>query len=211
MKTKKIAVLTIAALSVTLAACKKDDAETAVNKDLTEECSFCPGESMELNSDGMVSETYAQQVPFYHYGNVAITPQAVANKTLLGYYDYHEGMSIAFNMANLPLACTSNKITFVHARMVSNTNDDPELVNVQFPGTPLIVTVPDSLNYFLSPYGYTAQHFFHPGTVFQESVPGSSFPGVIDSMIITGPEFETVTVGANLFESELRSICVSHQ
>ena len=47
--------------------------------------------------------------------------------------------------------------------------------------------------------------------VYMSQVPGESFTGVVDSIIIRGPEFETVTVGANLFESELRSICVAHE
>jgi hypothetical protein len=118
-------------------------------------------------------------------------------------------MAIDFNMAALPLACVSNKITFVHARMVTNTNINPSIVNIKFPTTPLIITVPDSLNYYLSPYGYSVQHFFQPGYVNMD--PFTGFTGVLDSMIITGPQFETVTVGANLFESELRSICIAHE
>lgn len=212
MKTKKIAVLATAALMTLVVSCKKEKPAGPVNKDLPNvpECSFCPGESITLNpSTGMVNESYAQQVSFFGYSNEEHTPVAPQHKTNSGFYDYHGGMSIAFNLANLPLACTSNKITFVHARNTANTNLDPSLVNVQFPGTPLIVTVPDSLNYFLAPYGYAAQHYFMPGFVNQE--PNAGFAGVVDSIIITGPEFETVTVGANLFESELRSICISHQ
>jgi len=216
MKTKKLAVLTLSAaavLTTVLVSCKKEDPVTPINKDVenTPPCSFCPGESMMLSVDNMISETYAIQAPFYHYNGTSVTPQGVAGKTPTGYYDWHGGFSIAFNFAELPLACVSNKITFAHARFASNTNDDPSLINVQFPGTPLIVTVPDSLNYYLSPYGYTVQHFFQPGIVHQDSSGSGSFVGVVDSLIITGPEFETVTIGANLFESELRSICVSHQ
>jgi len=215
MKTKKFAVLTLSAataLTAFMVSCKKDNPTDPVNKDVTDapECSFCPGESMQLNSDGMVAETYAQQTSFYHYGSTVSAPTAV-HKTPSGYYGWGEGMSVAFNLANLPLACTSNKITFVHARFASNTNENGSLVNVQLPGTPLIATVPDSLGYFLSPYGYTVQHYFQPGIVHQDFDPAANFAGVVDSIIITGPEFQTVTVGANLFESELRSICVAHQ
>ncbi len=211
MKNNKITVLTAALLITLIVSCKKETPAGPVNKDLPNapECSFCPGESLTLDTTtGLVNESYAQQVSFFHFGNEEFVAQP-QEKTPIGFYGYHEGMAIDFNTANLPLACTSNKITFVHARYASNTNDNPSLVNVKFPGTPLIVTVPDSLNYYLSPYGYTAQHYFYPGHVNQGMT--WSFAGVVDSMVITGPEFETVTVGANLFESELRSICISHQ
>ena len=210
MKTTKIAVLAALTLTTLMVSCKKEKPTSPVNKDIPNatECSFCPGESLTLNpATGLVDEAYAQQVSFIHYGN-EFTPSA-PSRTTNGFYDYHEGMSISFNLAELPLACTSNKITFVHARNTTNTNEHPSLVNVKFPTTPLIVTVPDSLNYFLNQYGYAAYHYFHPGYVHQDMTNG--FAGVVDSIIITGPAFETVTVGANLFESELRSICISHQ
>ena len=212
MKTNKIVILTAFALGLAVSSCKKENPSAPINKNPcggeVTECSFCPGTTMELNADGLVDETYAQQVPFYHYGNVAIAPFS-SQRTPNGYYSYHEGMSIDFNLAELSLACMSNKITFAHARNTTNTNDDPALVNVKFPGVPRIVTVPDSLNYFLSPYGYTVQHFFQPGFVHMGA--GAGFAGVVDSIIITGPYFDRVTVGANLFESELRSICIAHQ
>lgn len=213
MKTTKMAVIASLVLASAMVSCKKEKPTDPVNKDLPNapECSFCPGESLSLDpATMMVNESYAQQVSFFHFGNEEIAPAGVFGRTPSGFYDYHEGMSIDFNLAALPLACTSNKITFAHARNTTNTNDNPSLVNVKFPGTPLIVTIPDSLNFYLTPYGYTAQHFFQPGYVNMNST-GDGFAGVVDSIIITGPEFETVTIGANLFESELRSICISHQ
>ena len=210
MKTNKIILFTVMAAAFLAASCKKENPVTPANKDLPNaaECSFCPSEVMEPDASGKISETYASQVSFFHYGNVEVDTNSVS-RTPNGYYAYQEGMAIAFNLSQLPLACMSNKVTFVHARYATNTNDNPSLVNVEFPGTPRIVTVPDSLNYFLNPYGYTAYHYFYPGYVHQNTIDG--FPGVVDSIIIVGPEFESFVVGANLFESELRSICVSHQ
>jgi hypothetical protein len=210
MKTEKIAVIAFLLLTA-LVSCKKENPTTPVNNDPEKElaCSFCAGEVIEINpSTGLIDEAYAQQISFFNYGNVETTPFATT-RTLSGFYGINEGMTIDFNMAALPLACVSNKITFVHARMVTNTNINPSIVNIKFPTTPLIITVPDSLNYYLSPYGYSVQHFFQPGYVNMD--PFTGFTGVLDSMIITGPQSETVTVGANLFESELRSICIAHE
>ena len=202
-----------AAIILVAIACKKQNPTTPVNKCVEEDtpCSFCFGGMLELGTDHLIIATpYAQQVPFQLYAQ-QVGPSPMANETPSGFYGYQGGVSIAFNSAELPLACVSNKVTFVHARFASNTNPFPALVNVQFPGTPLISTIPDSLNYFLSPYGYTVERYFQPGQVYMSQVPGESFTGVVDSIIIRGPEFETVTVGANLFESELRSICVAHE
>ncbi|AEA43790.1 hypothetical protein [Fluviicola taffensis] len=193
-------------------ACKKQNPTTPVNNNCVEDtpCSFCFGDMLELGTDNLIISTpYAQQVPFLINGQ-QVGPSPILNKTPTGFYGYQGGVSIAFNSANM-LACVSNKITFVHGRIPNNSNPFPALVNVQFPGTPMISTIPDSLNYFLNPYGYTVEHHFQPGQVWMSQVPGESFTGIVDSIIIRGPEFETVTVGANLFESELRSICVAHE
>lgn len=192
-------------------ACKKQNPTTPVNPCVEDTpCSFCFGENLELGTDNLIIATpYAQQVPFMLYSqNVGLSP--MINETHTGFYGFQGGVSIAFNSEDM-LACVSNKITFVHGRFPNNTNPSPSLVNVQFPGTPLISTIPDSLNYFLNPYGYTVEHYFQPGQVWMSQIPGESFMGVVDSIIIRGPEFQTVTVGANLFESELRSICVAHE
>lgn len=202
--------IALIAMSV-LGSCKKEKPEV-VNKICTStpECSFCPGDEIELDANGMVNETYAHQTSFFHEDGQEVQPVAPMFRTPSGFYDYHEGMAIAFNMAELPLACVSNKVTFAHARAANNTNDHPSLVNVKFPGTPLIICPADSLGAYLAPYGYQVQHFFQPGFV-NMGMNGEGFQGVVDSLIITGPSFETVTIGANLFESELRSICIAHQ
>jgi hypothetical protein len=192
-------------------ACKKNNPTTPANNCPEDTpCSFCFGENLELGTDNLIVSTpYAQQTSFMLYSqNVGLSP--LLNETPTGFYGVQGGVSIAFNSENT-LACLSNKITFAHARLANNTNPFPSLVNVQFPGTPLISTIPDSLNYFLNPYGYTVERYFLPGQVWMSQIPGENFTGVVDSIIIRGPEFETVTVGANLFESELRSMCVAHE
>lgn len=211
MKTNRITLIAFAALASVAVSCKKVKPSDPINKDLPNapECSFCPGETLSMDpATGLVNDSYAQQVSFFHPNNQENTPVA-PGRTANGFYDYHEGMAISFNLANLPLACVSNKITFAHARSVSNTNDNPRLVNVKFPTTPLIVCNADELGQQLAPYGYAVEYHSVPGTVHQDLI--ASFAGVVDSLIITGPGFETVTIGANLFESELRSICISHQ
>lgn len=192
-------------------ACKKQNPTAPVNNCPTEDqhCSFCFGDMLELDSNLIAPTTYAHQVPFLIDGQL-VGPSSILHKTPSGFYGYQGGVSIAFNSANT-LSCVSNKITFAHARFANNTNTFPSLVNVQFPGTPLIATTPDSLNFYLNPYGYTVEHHYQPTVVYMSQVPGENFTGVVDSIIIRGPEFETVTVGANLFESELRSICVAHE
>lgn len=204
-------ILAAVAMILVVIACKKQNPTTPVNKcEEDTPCSFCFGDMLELGTDNLIITTpYAQQVSFLINGQ-QVGPSPILNKTPNGFYGFQGGVSIAFNSENM-LACVSNKITFVHARFANNTNPDPSLVNVQLPGTPLISAIPDSLNYFLSPYGYTVEHHFQPGTVYMSQIPGESFTGVVDSIIIRGPEFQTVTVGANLFESELRSICVAHE
>ncbi len=213
MKRKLLTPIATSAAVILLAiACKKQNPTTPVNNNCEEDspCSFCFGETLELGTDNLIIATpYAHQVPFLINGQ-QVGPSPIIGKTPTGFYGFQGGVSIAFNSAST-LACVSNKITFVHARFASNTNPFPSLVNVQFPGTPLISTIPDSLNYFLSPYGYTVEHHFQPGPVWMSQIPGESFTGVVDSIIIRGPEFETVTVGANLFESELRNLCVAHE
>lgn len=210
MKTLKMTAIALIALSA-IASCKKEKPKV-VNKSCTEtpECSFCAGEAIELDANGMVNETYAHQTSFFHEDGQEVQPVAPMYRTPSGFYDYQEGMAIDFDMSQLPLACVSNKITFAHARFPNNTNDHPSLVNVKFPSTPLIICPADSLGYYLAPYGYQVQHFYQPSFV-NMGVNGEGSMGVVDSLIITGPQFETVTVGANLFESELRSICIAHQ
>jgi hypothetical protein len=192
--------------------CKKEEQETPVNLPETPPgCSFCPGEALDLDSNGIISAAYAEQVVFYNASEEGFGPEPLEGKTALGFFGVNNGTAIAFDFSDL-LVCAPKRITFVHARNAVNTNPDPALINVQFPGTPLLVANPDSLDILLSPYGYSVQHFFEEGTVFMNGPGGpGSFPGVVDSIIITGPEFETVTIGANLFESELRSICVSNE
>lgn len=198
------------AIALLILSCKKENPTKPVNKS-TEDlpCSFCFGESLELNDSLIASTNYLHQTTFWKNGQET-GPNQVNRITPLGVYGYMGGVSLVFNSANT-LSCTSNKVTFVHARVTSNTNNIPALVNVQFPGTPIISTIPDSLQYYLTPYGYTVEKYFQPGIVWLSDLPGSTSTGVVDSIIIRGPEFEVVTIGADLFESELRSICVAHE
>lgn len=211
MKRKILIPVAASATAILLmVACKKKDPETPVNKSGDTPCSFCFGDMLQLGSDNQIVATdYAQQTTFLKNGQ-DIGPSPISAKTPNGFYGYQGGVGIEFNSAQLPMSCTSNKITFVHARVTSSSNGIPALVNVRFPGTPLISTIPDSLDYYLNPYGYTVENYFGPGAVWTTQS-GPATTGVVDSIIIRGPEFEVVRIGADLFESEIRSICVAHE
>lgn len=127
-------------------------------------------------------------------------------KTPLGYYGSQgTNMVIKFDAF---LAYAPTKIGFVHAY----TEGESKLVNVQLPGTPIIATIPDSLNHFLTPYGYTVEHYYKTGVhlwIDETSPPLSG--KVLDSIIIRGNNLNEVTLGANLQESEIRSICTYYE
>ena len=211
MKRKLLTSLAASAVLLLLAiGCKKENPTAPVNfcgVDTT--CSFCFGDILETGADSLIISTnYAHQTTFLKNGQlVGLSP--IANETPTGFYGWQGGVSIALNGANIPLACGLNKVTFVHARVPNGSSN--VLVNVQFPGTPLISTSPDSLQYYLTPYGYTVENYSNPGTVWMNTTGGFYSGGIVDSIIVRGPDFGTVTIGADLFESELRSICVAYE
>lgn len=207
MKKVSFTLLSIGLLA--FAACKKGTPTTTANSNGngTENCSLCVGDILTLNDTGYVSNSYAQQVPYMHEdGTTAFYP---SNKTPNGFYDYHGGMALQFNLANIDMACSVNKLSFVHARNVTNTNANPSEINLWLPNVPLMTCAADSLPAALAPWGYTATVYHGNTQVHQDST--ASFAGIYDSIVVTGPAFTSVRIGANLFESELRSICFSHQ
>jgi hypothetical protein len=201
-------------LTTAVVSCEKDDPIDPVNTDpgQTPSCSFCPGESFSLDPNGMIDEVYAHQVPFHHVNGDQIPAEAAMSRTTSGFYGVNEGMSIAFDFSQLAMSCEAQKLTFVHAYFPGNAgpHGDEDLINIQLPGTPLIATPAGNLANELTPYGYTVVHHSIPGEIYMNQN-GDSWSGMLDSMIVYGPAFETLTLGANLFESELRSICVAPQ
>lgn len=205
---KKVSLTLLSLGLLAFAACKKDTPTTANdNSSGTENCSLCVGDILTLNDTGYVSNSYAQQVPYMHEDGTTVL--YASHKTPNGFYDYHGGMALQFNLANVDIACSINKLSFVHARFATNTNTNPSEVNLWLPGAPLIICPADSLPSAVSQWGYTAAVYHGNTQVHQDST--SSFAGIYDSIVVTGPAFTSVRLGANLFESELRSICFSHQ
>lgn len=149
--------------------------------------------------------TYVNFDHFYDHSG-AITGSFPETQTPLGFYGY-EGLNLTINFSAF-LAYSPSRLGFVHAYGDGSSN----LINVQLPGTPLLVTVPDSLNFYLEPYGYNAVNYAtEDGLLWQNSGSPPLTGAWIDSIIITGKNMNTVTVGANLQESELRSICTYYE
>lgn len=142
---------------------------------------------------------------FYNYDGTILG--AYPNyKTPLGYYGLlATNMVINFDEF---LGYAPTRISFVHAYDEGGS----KLVNIQLPATPRIITIPDSLNYYLEPFGYSVEHYFKtdvPLWVDQISTPLTG--KVLDSIIIKGNDLNKVTLGANLQESELRSVCTYYE
>lgn len=201
---------------ILMTSCKKETATTPVNEEETENCSFCGLSMIEVDTTDtgmwygtLAPNSFSSPAAFYHRDGSSTPPTSLVTKTPEGFYGFQQGLAIDFDFSNM-LACTPNRVSFAHARNTVNTNQDPSFVNVKFPNTPLIACVADSLDYYLAPYGYNVQHYFYPGTVHM-NMNNNTFAGVVDSLVITGPGFTTMTVGANLFESELRNVCVHNE
>lgn len=149
--------------------------------------------------------TYIYFDDFYNY-NGSILGSYPHTKTPLGYYG-ELATSIVIKFDEF-LAYEPTKIGFVHVY----NEEGSKLINVQLPGTPLIATIPDSLSHFLAPHGYTVEHHHKTNQkmwIDSDSAPVSEM--VLDSIIIEGNNLNIVTLGANLQESEIRSICTYYE
>lgn len=212
MKTLKITIATALVVSLVFTSCKKDNTVQPVNtnKNTTQtgSCPTCPSTYMELTDDGdpmttdSINTSYAKQKNFVLKDGTTLNGWIYRTKN--GYYGVN-GLAIDFDLNNLGLALPPYQVSFTHARVINNTND---LVNVKFPNTPLIVTTADSLNIYLAPYGYSVQHYTYPTTIVQDlqGTPGLS-GAIADSIVISGPAFNKVLIGAFLYESQLRNVC----
>lgn len=142
---------------------------------------------------------------FYNYDETILGSYPTA-KTPLGYYSLQAtNMVIKFDDF---LADAPTKISFVHVYTEGKSN----LVNVQLPNIPLIITVPDSLRYFLEPYGYKVEHHYKTGAkMWTDIYSDPQLDKVLDSVIISGNNLNEVILGANLSKSELRSVCTYYE
>ncbi|NOQ72344.1 MAG: hypothetical protein GQ574_10110 [Crocinitomix sp.] len=127
-------------------------------------------------------------------------------KTPLGYFGY-QGTNVVIDFEAF-LGYAPTRLSFVHAYLTGSDN----LINVQLPNTPLIVTIPDSLEYYLAPYGYTVEYYEDTdGLQWQNATDPPYSDAFVDSIVISGSEMNQVTLGAILQESELRSICTYYE
>ena len=163
---------------------------------ITELCVTKPVETPLIDNTGPVHFE-----PFLGYSSeeLGLFP---TKKTPYGYYGT-EGINLSVDFSAF-LAYAPTKLSFVHAYLEGESN----LINAQLPNTPLIVTIPDSLNYYLNPYGYDVTVFHQPDGVLWTDIESEPIAGaIVDSILITGENIYQIKLGAYLQNSELRSVC----
>lgn len=144
-------------------------------------------------------------VSFIDFLNYAGTSTGIypSAKTRLGYYGQNSA-SVVIDFDEF-LGYTPTRVSFVHSYLPGQNS---RLVNVQLPGTPLIVTVPDSLDDYLTPYGYQVEvHVITNGVLWQDELSPPITGTQVDSIVLKGADLKQLTIGADLNNSELRSIC----
>jgi hypothetical protein len=192
-----------------IVACKKQNPSQPINIGNCTTCTVCPENNVDtvLGTTGGYMDSTNYAVPTDFIGrNGGIASPSVLQKTPTGYYGGN-GCAIDFNVTNLNMSPAPDQVSFTHCRFINNTNGlDSNLINVKFANTPTIVTIPDSLNYYLAPYGYTTQVFHNYSQVNMGNIVFTQ-SATADSIVISGVAITTATIGANLFESELRNIC----
>ena len=139
---------------------------------------------------------------FFDHSNT-ITGSYPTAKTRYGYYG-QQGTSMVVKFDQF-LGYKPTVVSFVHSYLPGQNS---RLVNVQLPGTPLIVTVPDSLNYYLSQYGYQVEAYaLTNGVIWQDDSSPPISGALTDSVVLKGGNLDQIVVGADLNNSELRSVC----
>lgn len=126
-------------------------------------------------------------------------------KTPTGYYG-NNGIAMFINF-NEFLAYSPSKISIVHA----HPEGVESLINLKLPGTPYLVTTPADLNNQLTPFNYEAVVYTKTGKIWLNNTEQLEEEAIIDSIIITGQGMNIVTIGANLTNSELRSVCTYYE
>jgi len=140
-------------------------------------------------------------VDFIDNSGVIVGSQPSA-KTPLGYYGV-QAASIVVDFEKF-LGYKPTKISFVH----SHPTTGPDLLNVQLPGTPLIITSPNTLESILSSYGYETEVYVNSNGLMWQNEGSPPIGGMqIDSIVILGNDLSLVQIGANMMGSEMRSIC----
>lgn len=126
-------------------------------------------------------------------------------KTSAGYYGTSP-ISIEMNYNEIPQQLDVEIISFTHVRPLG-ANPIGSLsynyINVELPGTPLLVVPTATLNTTLAAYGYSAQHF-----QYSSSIEGNNVAAIADSIVIQGADVSQIKLGIPLYYSELRNICV---
>lgn len=141
-------------------------------------------------------------VDFIDDSGIVTGSQHPSAKTPLGYYGLQAAsMLIDFEQF---LGYKPTKISFVHSHLGAGSN----LLNIQLPGTPLIIAPPNALEAILSNYGYQTQVYSNTnGLMWQNEISPPVGGMQIDSIVILGENLSPFQIGANMMGSELRSIC----
>jgi hypothetical protein len=210
---KKLLLITTAAAAI-LFGCKKS------NNNLNGNCSTCNSCVMGvLNYDTIATNPtiYVQIQPnyfsaidtFWKNGSMAVGGSFLPSPQ--GIYG-GKPVALAVNLDSLLPSHSVTSFKFTHAFLSGNTTSDSTFVNIKIDGHPRIETITDSLQYYLAPLGYTVQFYRTPTMVMMGNTPIANINGAYaDSVIITSNNaMHKVTIGAYLFESELRNICFSY-
>lgn len=154
-----------------------------------------------VNSGPLKPTTFSTQDSFRLLNGNVLYNQRIF-KTNDGFYTDVDAFCVKINLNNLLPGQLPSKLSFTHA----HSGQVPYLVNIKLDNNPLLVTTADSLDFYLSPLGYTIQ-YFAPATSWQHNS-GSFSPGFADSVIITSPSpLQNITLGVQLGKSEIRNIC----
>lgn len=138
---------------------------------------------------------------FYDYSGT-VTGSYPNQKTPRGYYGL-QGATMSIDFKEY-MGYSPTRIGFVHA----SSGESDYLVNVQINDSPLIITVSDSLDYFLKPYGYRATVYSNAaGLMWVNTIDAPISGANVDSIIITGNNMNKVKLGVDLDASELRNVC----
>jgi hypothetical protein len=210
---KKLVLITTAAIAI-LFGCKKK------NNNVNGSCSTCNSCVMGvLNYDTINTNPfyYVQILPNYFsatdtfWQNSSMASAGSFIPSPQGIYGI-KPVALAINLDSLLPGNSVTSFKFTHAFLSQNSNPDSTFVNIKIDGHPRIETITDSLQYYLTPLGYTVQFYRTPTMVMMGNTPIANINGAYaDSVIITSPNaMHKVTIGAALLESELRNVCFSY-
>ena len=170
-------------------------------------CAVCFTDHLEMDASVQGGE-FVSFSDFVDSTNVSYPADAFLSgnvKTSHGYYG-SDPVVLELNFNALPHQLDAQRISFTHAHglTINPTGTlSVNFINIQLPGTPLLVVPVYGLNNALSAYGYSVQHYSYPTTI-----EGNSNPATADSVVIEGPDISVIKLGLPLYQAELRNVCI---